>query len=46
MPKPSKNESKDHFINRCVPIVISEGHNPKQATAICFSIWEQHKKSK
>src|SRR5210317_1329564 len=43
MPKPHDGESQDDFINRCIPIVIDEGtaDNPDQATAICFSIWEQ-----
>jgi len=48
MPKPEKGESKEHYISRCIPIVINEGtaKNPKQANAICHSMWEQHLKKK
>ena len=44
MPKPSSGENKKDFISRCIPIVISEGttKDPKQAAAICYSIWRKH----
>ncbi len=47
MPVPNKNEQKDKFISRCIPIVINEGttKDSKQAAAICFSIWKQHHKN-
>ena len=47
MPVPSKGESKDDFISRCIPIVINEGttDDTQQAAAICFSIWERKKKN-
>jgi len=46
MPKPRKRESKDEFISRCVEVVMHEGttSDPKQAVAICYSIWDEHKK--
>lgn len=40
--EPSKGEHETEFIPRCVEYVISEGKEPEQATAICYSIWEQH----
>ena len=44
MPKPGKNEKRKDFISRCIPIVINEGttKDPKQAAAICHSIWRKH----
>ena len=46
MPIPKKNERKDKFIARCIPIVIEEGRDKEQATAICYSIWDESKKKK
>ncbi len=47
MPVPGRNEVKKKFIGRCVPIVLNEGttKDPKQAAAICYSIWKQHHKN-
>ena len=44
MPVPKKNEQRKDFISRCIPIVIGEGttDDPKQAAAICHSIWRKH----
>lgn len=46
MPVPGKDEDKKSFITRCIPIVINEGttKDPKQAAAICHSIWRKNKK--
>ena len=46
MPTPDKNETKKHYISRCIPTVINEGttKDPKQAAAICFSMWKKHHK--
>jgi hypothetical protein len=46
MPNPRKGETQGEFVARCVPQVIEDGttKDPKQATAICFSMWEQAKK--
>jgi hypothetical protein len=43
MPKPRKNESRESFVARCIPIVMKEGtaKNNKQATAVCNSMWEK-----
>lgn len=41
MPKPRKDENKEDFISRCIPILIEEGRDQEQATAICYAIWEK-----
>lgn len=38
-PKPQDGETEDHFINRCIPMLIEEGKKPDQAAAICHSLW-------
>jgi hypothetical protein len=38
--KPNAGESKDDFLGRCIPIVIREGKDQDQATAICYSYFE------
>jgi len=40
MPTPEPRETKEEFIERCIPIVIEEGKTPEEATAICHSYWE------
>lgn len=47
MPTPPKpGESEKDFINRCVPVVLHDKttDDPKQAVAICYSMWNEHKK--
>ena len=46
MPTPAKNESQEHYVSRCIPIVLKEGtaKDQKQAAAICFSMWKEHHK--
>ena len=39
--KPSAGESEDEFISRCIPVVIGEGKDQDQASAICYSYWEE-----
>ena len=46
MPTPQPNESKDHFIRRCIPFIMNEGKERDQATAMCFSIWKRKGKKK
>jgi len=43
MPVPKEGEKRSDFISRCIPIVINEGttDDPKQAAAICYSIWKK-----
>jgi hypothetical protein len=47
MPNPRPNESKADFVSRCIPEVLAEGtaKDSAQATAICYSMYEEHKKS-
>jgi len=40
--EPSKGEHETDFIPRCISYVVNEGKDTEQATAICYSIWEQH----
>jgi len=41
MPVPRSNENEQEFISRCIPELIKENKDQEQATAICYSIWEQ-----
>jgi len=41
MPKPRSSESKDDYIQRCIPILVKEGKPQDQAVAICYSMWKQ-----
>jgi len=40
--EPSKGEHETDFIPRCIAYVVNEGKDTEQATAICYSVWEQH----
>jgi hypothetical protein len=40
--EPSKGEHETEFIPRCISYVVSEGKDQEQATAICYSIWDNH----
>ena len=46
MPTPRKSEREDKFVDRCIPIVITEGtaKDGAQAAAICHSMYRQHRK--
>ena len=48
MPSVKKGEKKSDFIKRCIPIVLNEGNtkDTSQASAICYSKWEEHKNKK
>lgn len=35
-----KGESKEEYIGRCIGIEISNGYEPSQAAAICYTKWE------
>ena len=41
MPTPKENEPKEKFMKRCIPMLVNEGKEPKQAIAICFSIYDR-----
>jgi len=38
--EPSKGETEDEFIPRCISYMIGEGKDQDQAAAICYSKWE------
>lgn len=46
MPTPNADESRDEFVERCIPVAIEDGtaENPDQAIAICNSMWEDAQK--
>lgn len=48
MPTPGEKETEQEFVDRCIPIVIAEGtaKDGAQASAICHSMWDQHKEKK
>ena len=37
---PKAGESEDEFIGRCIPVMIDEGYDQAQASAICYSYFE------
>ena len=39
-PKPSE-ESRDEWMDRCIPYLVDEGREQDQAVAICSSMWEE-----
>jgi len=43
---PGKNESKKKFLKRCIPYLIRiEDKDKKQASAICYSMWDNKKEA-
>ena len=41
MPEPKPFERQADFVERCIPELIDkEGYDRKQATAICYQIWQ------
>ena len=38
---PNAGESKDDFISRCIPVLITEGKTQEQAAGACYGMWEQ-----
>lgn len=45
MPTPGDNESRDDFLDRCIPMLIDEGKPQDQAVAQCISIYENRGKN-
>lgn len=43
MPIPNKEESKDDFMKRCVPMLIDEGKKQEQAVAQCGGLFDNKK---
>lgn len=46
MPKVRKNEKKEDFMSRCIPMMMEEGKDNDQAVAICSSMFSQHSEKK
>lgn len=44
MPEPNENESREEFLERCIPQVIEEGKEQDEAVAICNSLYENKNK--
>lgn len=46
MPTVNPNETRNDFTKRCIPIVLKDGtaKDNKQAIAICYSMYAEHKK--
>jgi hypothetical protein len=40
--EPSKGESEEEYIPRCIAYNVNEGKDPDQAAAICYSMWQNH----
>jgi hypothetical protein len=43
---PKAGESKDNYLNYCIPIEVQSGKEVDQATAICSSYYDKDKMSK
>lgn len=41
MPTPRDGESRDAFMERCIPQVMGEGKEQDQAIAICSSLYQK-----
>lgn len=45
MPEHKKGESREDWMNRCIPIVIKEGKTPEQASGQCGGMYDSWKKA-
>lgn len=43
MPDPRQGESREDFLDRCIPEVVAEGRDPDQAVAMCLAYYEGDK---
>jgi len=46
MPSVEKGEKKDHYMKRCVPMLIKEGKKQDQAVAQCLNMFKEKWKAK
>ena len=44
--KPKAGESRDNYLNYCIPIEVESGKEATQAAAICNSYYDKDKMSK
>jgi len=45
MPDIKPGESKEQYLNRCIPVLIEEGKSASEAVAVCASSYEDFEKS-
>jgi len=43
MPDPKKDEKKEDYMKRCIPILVKEGKSVSQAVAVCSSMFDNRK---
>jgi hypothetical protein len=46
MPSVQKGEKKDHYMHKCVPMLIKEGKKQDQAVAQCLNMFREHWQAK
>lgn len=48
MPTPRDDETRDEFVERCIPVVLEDGtaEDRDQAVAVCNSMWEEEHEDK
>lgn len=46
MSEPKAGQTKDEFISQCISVLIDEGYENEQASAICFNKWELKSQNK
>ena len=44
--KPKAGETKEKYLEYCIPLEIEAGYSPEQSTAICISYYDKDKMSK
>lgn len=44
MPTPKPDEKQNDFISRCMAYPDMQKYDSKQRSAICYSVWKEHKK--
>ena len=42
MPDIQEGEERDHWLERCIPMMVDEGRDNDQAVAICNTMWRDH----
>ncbi len=42
MPKPNRGETRDQYMERCIPVVMKEGKTNEQAVGQCAGMWKSH----
>ena len=45
MPEPMAGQTQEEFMEKCIPMAMSEGMDNDQAVAMCATKWEEHMKT-